>query len=229
LRRLPDGREETLQRERPADVAALQKALLRAIRPGAAALEPARESAVVAGLDADLSLTEIALRQRRSDETVRRYTRRAMVGAMAAVAPGSDLVIQGVLATALTRELAKIHELEVRDLDLDAFLVRAGGLVRTTSTLTMAVVGNALKSFPGFGTLGGGLMHAVAYGLIFDSLGHALASTFAETRQFDRDASIEAFSVALKAPAAERIGVVLGLAREAIDESSRSSREVRDP
>lgn len=228
LRRLPDGREESLQRERRADISELRQALLSAIRPGAAALEPARESAVVAGLDAELSQTEIALRQRRSDETVRRYTRRAMVGAMAAVAPGSDLVIQGVLATALTRELARIHELEVRDLDLDAFLARAGGLVRTTSTLTMAVVGNALKAFPGFGTLGGGLMHAVAYGLIFDSLGRALASTFAETRKFDRDASLEAFSAALKAPAKERIGVVLGLAREALDEAHTPSREAKD-
>lgn len=228
LRRLADGREESLQRERPADVAELQNALLRAIRPGAAALEPARESAVVAALDAELAQTEAALRQRRSDDTVRRYTRRAMVGALAAVAPGSDLVIQGVLATALTRELAKIHGLEVRDLDLDAFLARAGGLVRTTSTLTMAVVGNALKAFPGVGTLGGGLMHAVAYGLIFDSLGRALASTFAETRQFDREASLEAFSAALKDPARERIGVVLGLAREALDEAG-TPRKAREP
>jgi len=133
-------------------------------------------------------------------------------------------VIQGVLATALTRELARIHGLEVRDIDLDAFLARAGGLVRTTSTLTMAVVGNALKAFPGFGTLGGGLMHAVAYGLIFDSLGRALATTFAETRRFDREASLDAFAQALQSPAPERIGSLIGLAREALNETHTPDR-----
>jgi hypothetical protein len=47
--------------------------------------------------------------------------------------------------------------------------------------LLLAVAGNAAKAFPGVGTLAGGLMHAVAYGLIFDALGHAISRTL-ETR-----------------------------------------------
>ncbi len=43
----------------------------------------------------------------------------------------------------------------------------------------MAIAGNALKAFPGLGTISGGLLHAVAYGLIFDSLGRAAAQTLA--------------------------------------------------
>jgi len=45
----------------------------------------------------------------------------------------------------------------------------------------LAVAGNAAKAFPGIGTLAGGLMHAVAYGLIFDALGRAVTQTL-ETR-----------------------------------------------
>jgi hypothetical protein len=41
----------------------------------------------------------------------------------------------------------------------------------------LAVLGNALKAFPGIGTLAGGLVHAAAYGMIFESLGRALAES----------------------------------------------------
>jgi hypothetical protein len=43
--------------------------------------------------------------------------------------------------------------------------------------LTLAVAGNGLKAFPGVGTVAGGLVHAVAYGLIFDALGRSLVQT----------------------------------------------------
>ncbi|MCB1569195.1 MAG: GTP-binding protein HSR1, partial [Xanthomonadales bacterium] len=100
--------------------------------------------------------------------------------------------------------------------DVDDLLARAGGLLRTGSSITLAVVGNALKAFPGFGTLGGGIVHAVAYGLIFDSLGHALADTLAHTRTLDRDATVAAFQQRIKAPSAERL---LALAKLALAES----------
>ena len=38
------------------------------------------------------------------------------------------------------------------------------------SRIVLAVAGNALKAFPGLGTLGGGVLHAFAYALIFDSM-----------------------------------------------------------
>ena len=136
----------------------------------------------------------------------------------------TDLVIQGALATALVRELAAIHRLPVRDIDVDAFLARAGGLVRTTTSITLAVAGNALKAFPGFGTLGGGLLHALAYGLIFDSLGRAVAQTLAQTAELDRDATLRAFREGLEQPAAERLRALASLALDAWRE-----RDATDP
>jgi hypothetical protein len=55
----------------------------------------------------------------------------------------------------------------------------AGGKVKKVTAITLAITGNALKAFPGVGTLTGGLIHAVAYGMIFDSLGRAAAETLA--------------------------------------------------
>lgn len=215
LLRRADGSEERVQRPRPPDIALLQAALERVAAIGPDALEPAREAAVLASVDAVLSDTERSLRARRSEDTVRRYTRRAIVGALAAVAPGTDLVIQGALATGLVRELAAIHGVPVRDLDVDGFLSRAGGLLRTTTSVTLAVAGNALKAFPGLGTLGGGLLHAVAYGLVFDSLGRALAATMAEERALDREATLAAFQARLARPEPDRLQAVAQLAWEA--------------
>ncbi len=40
--------------------------------------------------------------------------------------------------------------------------------------MILALVGNVLKAFPGIGTVAGGVAHAVAYGLIFESVGKAM-------------------------------------------------------
>lgn len=211
----PDGQRETVLRERAPEIDALRRELAALARAGAGALEPGREAALFAHVDARLADAEREARLQRSEATVAKYTRRAIVGALAAVAPGTDLVIQGALATALVRELASIHGLNVRDIDVDGFLARAGGLVRTTTSITLAVAGNALKAFPGLGTLGGGLMHAVAYGLIFDSLGRAVAQTLAETAALDRDATLRAFRSGLEQPAADRLKALASLALDA--------------
>ena len=215
LRRRADGTEERIVRERRPEVEALRLELQRAAARGAEALEPAREAAVLAGVESDLSAAERSDRAGRSEATVRRYTKRAVIGALAAVAPGTDLIIQGALATGLVRELAAIHGIGVRELDVDAFLERAGGLLRTTTSVVFAVAGNALKAFPGLGTLGGGLLHAVAYGLIFDSLGRALAATMADMQSLDREATLEAFQRRLASPDPDRLQAVARLAWEA--------------
>lgn len=226
-REFPDGHRDTVQRERPPDIAALQRELGTLARAGAQTLEPGREAALFAHVDAQLADAERAARAQRSEAAVAKYTRRAIVGALAAVAPGTDLVIQGALATALVRELASIHGLAVRDIDIDAFLAKAGGLVRTTTSITLAVAGNALKAFPGLGTIGGGLMHAVAYGLIFDSLGHAVARTLADTAALDRDATLREFRAGLEQPAGERLKALAALALDAWrerDDTKEASR-----
>ncbi|HEY6942949.1 MAG TPA: GTP-binding protein HSR1, partial [Dokdonella sp.] len=154
-----------------------------------------------------------------SAETVAKYTRRAVVGALAAVAPGSDILIQGALGTALVRELARIHGVAVRELDVEALLSRVGLTVRNTTALVLAIAGNAMKAFPGLGTLGGGVLHAIAYGLVFDSLGHAIADTLAEHASLDV-ADVETRVRALLAePARDRLERVARLALEAARET----------
>jgi len=185
-RALADGSSEEVRRQRKPDVADLVSAVQRLVSVGADALEPARENAVLAGLHERTSALEQAQRTAEAERIVTRYARRAIVGAMAAVAPGTDLVIQGVLATGLVRALADLYGVPVTDVEIEALLKQVRLTVRTGTSVVLAVAGNALKAFPGLGTLGGGVLHAFAYALVFDSLGKALATTLAAHHTLDQ-------------------------------------------
>jgi hypothetical protein len=108
---------------------------------------------------------------------VRSYTRKAVIGALAAISPGTDILIQGYLGTAMVRELCDLYDVSASDLDVQTFLDLSQDRVRKALPLMLAVAGNGLKAFPGIGTVAGGLVHAVAYGLIFDAMGHGIVHT----------------------------------------------------
>jgi uncharacterized protein len=61
--------------------------------------------------------------------------------------------------------------------DTDLLLELVQKRVVRSSTVMLAVLGNALKAFPGVGTLAGGIAHAAAYGMIFHALGRAVAAS----------------------------------------------------
>ena len=62
-------------------------------------------------------IKELGLVKRASDGAYQRSS---------AVVPGSDILIQGALGTGLVRELARIHGVAVRELDVEALLSRLG-------------------------------------------------------------------------------------------------------
>jgi uncharacterized protein (DUF697 family) len=126
-----------------------------------------------------LEAAEGEYRLQRSEQIIRSATRKAVLGAMAAVSPGTDILVQGYIGTTMTQELCKIYGAAPRDLDVEEFLALGQSRVGRALPLSMAVAGNGLKAFPGLGTVIGGLAHAVAYGLIFDALGRSLVLTLA--------------------------------------------------
>ena len=186
-RPLADGGIESVERQRKPAIEPLLHALERLTAPGAEGLENLRGNAVLTGLHQRTGTLEAQSRAEEAERIVRKYARRAIVGALAAVAPGSDLVIQGVLAAGLTRALAELYGVKVSDVQIEDFVQQAKLTLRTGSSIVLAVAGNALKAFPGLGTLGGGILHAFAYALIFDSMGRALAASLAERHSLDQD------------------------------------------
>jgi len=172
-----NGMESQRLRKIPAKVAPLQARLTQFSKENQgnkAKLEPARSHAVLNALDLKLRGAEHSRRLAQGEQIVTQYTRRAMIGAMASVAPGSDLVIQGALSFGLVKALTELYGISMTKLDIDDLLALLGGKLKGSITLLLAIAGNAAKAFPGLGTLGGGALHAVAYGLLFQSVGRAL-------------------------------------------------------
>jgi GTP-binding protein EngB required for normal cell division len=194
IRLLHDGGEEAFERDRVSDIEPLRQILQRHIDGNAELMEQLRDTAILLLAAEKLEQARDAHREQQATELVQTYSKRAIVGALAAVAPGSDLIIQGLLATRLIQALCKLYDVSVKDVEIESFLRLAGGKVRKMTALTLAITGNALKAFPGVGTLTGGLIHAVAYGMIFDSLGRAAAETLAsrgELRPYPAAAAFE--------------------------------------
>jgi len=116
-----------------------------------------------------------------AERIIRHTTRNAVLGAMAAITPGSDLIIQGTLATRMVRQICDLYGVSPKQMEIDRLIKLAGGKLKTSASVLLAVAGNALKSFPGMGTAAGGAMHAVAYGILFNALGKAVAETVPAT------------------------------------------------
>jgi len=193
VRLLGEGIEQRDERERRPEIAELKRAVQRHLDRDRGLMESLRETAVLMLASEKLEEARDRYRRQQADELVSKYARRAVIGALAAVAPGSDLVIQGILATKLIRELSRLYEVPVKDIEIESFLELAGGKVRNMTAITLAIAGNAFKAFPGVGTISGGVIHAVAYGMIFDSLGRAAAETMASRGELRPYPAAEAF------------------------------------
>lgn len=184
IERGPDGSEEVVRRQRPADIGVLVVAINRLLEEADASIDEKRDRAVFRLAADKLAEAEQQYREQRSEQIIRNSTRKAVVGALAAVSPGTDVLIQGYIGTTMTQELCKLYGAAPRDLDIEEFLNLSQSRVGKALPLSLAVAGNGLKAFPGIGTVAGGLVHAVAYGLIFDALGRSLVQTLSRHGEF---------------------------------------------
>jgi GTP-binding protein EngB required for normal cell division len=177
VERGPDGAEIAGRRRRPADIGVLVFAINRVLERDQAGIDASRDRAVFRLAADKLAEAEDQYRAQRSEQIIRSSTRKAVIGALAAVSPGTDVLIQGYIGTTMTQDLCRLYGVAPRDLDIEEFLDLSQSRVGRVLPLSLAVAGNGLKAFPGIGTVAGGLVHAVAYGLIFDALGRSLSQT----------------------------------------------------
>lgn len=193
IERRADGDESVARRQRPADIGVLVVAINRLLDANLPSLDVKRDRAVFRLAAEKLAEAEGEYRTVRAEQIIRSATRRAVVGALAAVSPGTDVIIQGYIGTTMTRELCKLYGAAPRDLDIEEFLNLSQSRAGKALPLSLAVAGNALKAFPGIGTVAGGVVHAVAYGLIFDALGRSLLLTLSEYGEFDPGTAAQVF------------------------------------
>jgi len=178
-----DGSEATVRRQRPADIGVLVVAINRLL-DNPSDIDARRDRAVFRLAADRLADAEALYRAQRSEQIIRNATRKAVVGSLAAISPGTDVLIQGYVGTSMTQQLCRLYGTTPRDLDVEEFLNLSQSRVGRALPLSLAVAGNGLKAFPGVGTVAGGLVHAVAYGLIFDALGRSLVQTLSRHGTF---------------------------------------------
>lgn len=202
----------------PPDVRDLLRAIQRRIDCSAEALEALRDRAVFSLVDERLASAESARRREKAQDVVKGYTRKAVIGALAAVSPGTDILIQGYLGRGLVRELCQLYGVKAREMDVSRLLDLSQSYVGKTLPIMLAVAGNALKAFPGVGTIAGGVTHAVAYGLIFDALGKGLSRSLAEGGELRPAAAARRFRESMSEDLGAR---TIRIARMAIEEEDR--------
>ncbi len=193
LERRADGSEVIARRARPADVGVLVVAINRLLAEEGERIDERRDRAVFRLAAEKLAAAERRYREERAEQIIKSSTRKAVIGALAAVSPGTDVLIQGYIGTTMTRALCRLYGAEPRDLDVEEFLSLSQSRAGRALPLSLAVAGNGLKAFPGVGTVAGGLAHAVAYGLIFDALGHSLKLTLEQHGELEPKAAAKEF------------------------------------
>ncbi len=187
------GRETEAVRERPVEIEPLMTLLREKLAVESDELSRQRDESLMRMGAEKLAQARQRHRREAAEKVVRNSARKAMVGAMAAVTPGTDVLIQGYLGVQMVRELAQLYDVKVGQADLDRFIAIAGEHVGKRLTLLLALAGNVLKAFPGIGTVSGGLLHAVAYGMIFEGLGRAVARTLDESGDLQRRQALDYF------------------------------------
>lgn len=222
LQRQPDGSEHVVRREREADIGVLVVAINRLLDDPDETLDARRDRAIFHLAADKLSEAEGRYRQQRAEQIIRNSTRKAVVGALAAVSPGTDIIIQGYIGTAMTQELCALYGAQPRDIDIEDFLNLSQSRAGKAVPLSLAVAGNGLKAFPGVGTVVGGLAHAVAYGLIFDALGRSLVNTLVRHGELTPETAAQEFEDGIN----EHIEAgVRQVAKMALDQSQGKVRD----
>ncbi len=182
IRLTPDGHEERVQRSIPIDIESLDKELLTLMQCYTLdQLEQLREKSVAQMLNTQLDNVEQKFKRSHSQRLIKTYTQKAVVASMATISPGTDILIQGYLGIQMIKDLCKLYDVNATDIDANKLIELIQLRMDKTLPLLLAIAGNGLKAFPGIGTVTGGLVHAVAYGMIFDTLGRSVARTLEVT------------------------------------------------
>lgn len=195
------GKQKKLVRSRPANIKPLLDAIEQVVANNSEILNRFRDATMLMMTQDKLNKALENFNRQQAELVITDYTKKAVMGAMASVAPGSDIVIQGALGTKMVQNLCQLYEISPKQMEIDQVLRMASGKLKTSISLVLAVAGNALKAFPGVGTAVGGITHAVAYGMIFNALGHAVLETISTLGALDAQATQKKFEENLLGPA----------------------------
>ena len=195
------GKQHKKVQQRQSDISPLLKSIEKVVTNNPEILNRFRDVSILMLAQNKLNLAQVEFNRQKAEVIINDYTKKAIFGAMASVAPGSDIVIQGTLATKMVQNICQLYAISPKQMEIDQVIRMTGGKLRTSISLILAVAGNALKAFPGIGTAAGGITHAVSYGMIFNALGHAVLESISTLGVLDAQATQQKFEENLLGPA----------------------------
>ncbi len=195
------GKQKKKVQVRDANIEPLLKSIEKVVENNPEILNRFRDASMLMLAQNKLNKAETAFNLQKAEDIIQSYTKKAVFGAMASVAPGSDLVIQGTLATKMVQTICALYGISPKQMEIDAVIRLTGGKLKTSVSLVLAVAGNAMKAFPGIGTAVGGVTHAVSYGMIFNALGHAVLDSISTLGVLDAQMTQQKFEENLLGPA----------------------------
>lgn len=170
-----DGRIETQEVDVPANLKELISAI-ESITFDRLTLDNRLNGSYFRQLELDMEQSLSMVRLAKAEQIVKSYSQKAIFGGMAAVGPGTDVLVQGYLGMGMAKALCNVYDVNVKAVDLEGTLSMLNDKMKKEMAFFLALTGNVLKAFPGVGTVAGGAAHAVAYGLIFESVGRAMTA-----------------------------------------------------
>jgi hypothetical protein len=195
------GKQRKKVESRDADIQPLLNAIEKVVASNPEILNRFRDASMLMLAQHKLNKAQVEFNLEQAQDVIDSYTKKAVFGAMASVAPGSDLVIQGTLATKMVQNICQCYDISPKSMEIDQVIRLTGGKLKTSVSLILAVAGNAMKSFPGIGTAAGGVTHAVSYGMIFNALGHAVLESVSTLGVLDAQSTQQKFEENLRGPA----------------------------
>ncbi|PID66031.1 MAG: hypothetical protein CR975_05205 [Gammaproteobacteria bacterium] len=170
-----DGRIDSSEVTTAADISALISAV-ESLTFDRLTLDNRLNDSYFRQLEMQMDKSLSVARQARAEQIVKSYSQKAIFAGMAAVGPGTDVLLQGYLGMGMAKQLCAVYDVDVKAVDLEGTLAMLNDKMKKELAVILALAGNVLKAFPGVGTVAGGLAHAVAYGLIFESVGKAMTA-----------------------------------------------------
>jgi len=195
------GKQRKSIQQRPTNIEPLLRSIESVVSNNSEILNRFRDASILMLAQKKLNQAQVEFNRQQAEKIINNYTKKAVFGAMASVAPGSDIVIQGTLATKMVQNICQLYGVSAKQMEIDQLIRMTGGKLRTSVSLILAVAGNALKAFPGIGTAAGGITHAISYGMIFNALGHAVLESVSSLGILDAQATKQKFEENLLGPA----------------------------
>ncbi len=119
---------------------------------------------------------------------INEYSRAAVIASMAAVVPGIEVVLLSGIGVKMVSKINDLYGSPLSGGRIEVLLRATVEQFSDVGKLSLVIGGNVLKAFPGIGTVAGGVLHAVVYGLVTRGVGRTLQQTLAERETFSEDA-----------------------------------------